>query len=83
MFTCLELHSTKLRVEDMREAHQVIKEAQWISDKEATNCKGCSKEFSISRRRVFISYEFLEGGGVMVFFLKGAFDYDFLTWIGM
>lgn len=63
----------------------MIKEAQWISDKEATNCKGCSKEFSISRRRVFISYDFFwgGGGGVTGFFLKGAFDYDFLTWIGM
>ncbi|XP_062617135.1 RUN and FYVE domain-containing protein 2-like isoform X1 [Saccostrea cucullata] len=45
------LSASKLRVEDMREAQQAVKEAQWISDKEATNCKGCSKEFSISRRR--------------------------------
>ncbi|XP_048763275.1 RUN and FYVE domain-containing protein 2-like isoform X2 [Ostrea edulis] len=45
------LSESKLRVEDMREAQQVKKEAQWMSDKEATNCKGCSKEFSISRRR--------------------------------
>lgn len=58
----------------MREAHQVIKEAQWISDKEATNCKGCTKEFSISRRRVFISYDFIffGGGGLMI--VKGTFD---------
>ena len=39
-------------MEDMREAQQVNKEAQWQSDKDATNCKGCTKEFSISRRRV-------------------------------
>lgn len=57
----------------MREAHQVIKEAQWISDKEATNCKGCTKEFSISRRRVFISYDFFFGGGGLMI-VKGTFD---------
>ncbi|XP_061175010.1 RUN and FYVE domain-containing protein 2-like isoform X2 [Saccostrea echinata] len=45
------LSASKLRMEDMREAQQAVKEAQWISDKEATNCKGCTKEFSISRRR--------------------------------
>lgn len=26
---------------------------------------------------------FFGGGGLTGFFLKGAFDYDFLTWIGM
>nr|XP_022319564.1 RUN and FYVE domain-containing protein 2-like isoform X1 [Crassostrea virginica] len=45
------LSESKLRVEDMREAQQVNKEAQWQSDKDATHCKGCTKEFSISRRR--------------------------------
>lgn len=32
---------------------------------------------------LFLMIFFLGGGGVTGFFLKGAFDYDFLTWIGM
>ncbi|KAK3089525.1 hypothetical protein FSP39_004264 [Pinctada imbricata] len=35
----------------MREAQQVIKEAQWKSDQDASHCSSCSKEFSISRRK--------------------------------
>ena len=43
---------SKLRVEDMKEVHQALKEAQWADDKEAAHCKQCDKVFSVSRRKV-------------------------------
>ncbi|XP_046562171.1 RUN and FYVE domain-containing protein 2-like isoform X3 [Haliotis rubra] len=45
------LSESKLKVEDMREANLVLKEAQWVGDNAATSCKQCSKDFSISRRK--------------------------------
>jgi len=30
----------------------MIKDAQWAEDKEATECRQCAKQFSVSRRRV-------------------------------
>ncbi|XP_013394068.1 RUN and FYVE domain-containing protein 2 isoform X1 [Lingula anatina] len=45
------LSESKLKMEDLREAQQALKEAQWADDAEATNCKGCTKEFSLSRRK--------------------------------
>jgi len=30
----------------------MIKDAQWAEDREATECRQCSKQFSVSRRRV-------------------------------
>lgn len=45
-------HRSKLRVEDLREAQLLTREFQWVSDEAATHCKQCSKEFSISRRKV-------------------------------
>ena len=41
-----------MKVEDMKEMNQATKEAQWKSDKDIPSCTGCSKEFSISRRKV-------------------------------
>ncbi|XP_033746916.1 RUN and FYVE domain-containing protein 2-like isoform X4 [Pecten maximus] len=45
------LSESKLKVEDMREASQVTKEAAWMSDKDASQCSNCNKEFSIARRK--------------------------------
>jgi hypothetical protein len=43
---------SKLKVEDLKEAHLVMKDAQWAPDKEVTNCRQCNKIFSVSRRKV-------------------------------
>jgi len=45
-------YRSKLRVEDLREMQQVNKEAQWTSDRDAVNCKLCTKPFSVARRKV-------------------------------
>ncbi|XP_021347515.1 RUN and FYVE domain-containing protein 2-like isoform X3 [Mizuhopecten yessoensis] len=45
------LSESKLKVEDMREASQVTKEAAWMSDKDALQCSSCDKEFSLARRK--------------------------------
>ena len=47
--------STKLKTEELREAHQMVTEAQWADDKQATNCAQCKKAFSVSRRKVRIN----------------------------
>jgi len=41
-----------LKVEDLKEKQLMIKDAQWAEDKEATECRQCAKQFSVSRRRV-------------------------------
>ncbi|KAK2160757.1 hypothetical protein LSH36_127g09000 [Paralvinella palmiformis] len=43
--------TSKLRVEDMKEVQQALKEAQWADDREVTHCKQCEKAFSVSRRK--------------------------------
>uniref|UniRef100_T1IKM3 RUN and FYVE domain-containing protein 2 n=1 Tax=Strigamia maritima TaxID=126957 RepID=T1IKM3_STRMM len=45
------LGESKLKMEDLKEFTRTQKEAVWLSDKEATNCRQCNKEFSIARRR--------------------------------
>ncbi|XP_052069940.1 RUN and FYVE domain-containing protein 2-like isoform X1 [Mytilus californianus] len=45
------LSESKLRVEDMKEAQMATKDLQWKGDKDASCCKTCEKEFSISRRK--------------------------------
>jgi chromosome segregation ATPase len=50
-----QLSISKLQVADLREeaTRNVTKgDGQWASDKEVTHCKGCNKEFNITRRRV-------------------------------
>ena len=44
--------STKLKTEELREAHQMVTEAQWADDKLVTHCAQCKKAFSVSRRKV-------------------------------
>ncbi|KAH9494900.1 RUN and FYVE domain-containing protein 2 [Bulinus truncatus] len=45
------LRESKLKVEDLREATAMQREAHWASDDTATNCKQCTKEFSLARRK--------------------------------
>ena len=51
------LTRSKLRVEDLREAQQVLKEATWADDKEVVDCRQCQKQFSVSRRKVKLCIE--------------------------
>nr|CAD7425196.1 unnamed protein product [Timema monikensis] len=49
-----QLSISKLQVADLQEEATKTSlkgEGQWTSDKEVTHCKGCSKEFNITRRR--------------------------------
>uniref|UniRef100_A0A3B4ACN5 Uncharacterized protein n=1 Tax=Periophthalmus magnuspinnatus TaxID=409849 RepID=A0A3B4ACN5_9GOBI len=43
--------SSKLKMEDFREVNKALKGHAWLKDDEATQCKQCLKEFSISRRK--------------------------------
>ncbi|XP_069952168.1 RUN and FYVE domain-containing protein 2 isoform X4 [Cherax quadricarinatus] len=45
------LSESKLKMADLRDVSKSLRDAQWAPDKEATNCRLCEKEFSISRRR--------------------------------
>uniref|UniRef100_A0A669DFW3 RUN and FYVE domain containing 2 n=1 Tax=Oreochromis niloticus TaxID=8128 RepID=A0A669DFW3_ORENI len=48
-----KLSESKLKIEDIKEANKALQGGQvWLKDKEATHCKLCEKEFSISRRKV-------------------------------
>lgn len=48
-----QLSISKLEVSEMREeAHRQKADGQWAQDKTATNCKSCSKEFNLTRRKV-------------------------------
>ncbi|KAK4303111.1 hypothetical protein Pmani_024855 [Petrolisthes manimaculis] len=45
------LSDSKLKMADMRDVSKSLREAHWAPDREATHCRLCEKEFSISRRR--------------------------------
>ncbi|CAL1534204.1 unnamed protein product [Lymnaea stagnalis] len=45
------LSESKLKVEDLREASAMQREAHWASDETVTHCKQCTKEFSLARRK--------------------------------
>ncbi|XP_006775446.1 PREDICTED: RUN and FYVE domain-containing protein 1 [Myotis davidii] len=47
----LHLSQSKLKMEDIKEANKALKGHTWLKDDEATHCKQCEKEFSISRRK--------------------------------
>ncbi|XP_069754690.1 RUN and FYVE domain-containing protein 1-like isoform X5 [Narcine bancroftii] len=47
----LHLSQSKLKMEDIKEVHKALKGNAWLKDDEATSCKQCEKEFSISRRK--------------------------------
>uniref|UniRef100_A0A3P9LR05 RUN and FYVE domain containing 2 n=1 Tax=Oryzias latipes TaxID=8090 RepID=A0A3P9LR05_ORYLA len=47
-----KLSESKLKIEDIKEANKALQGGQvWLKDKDATHCKMCEKEFSISRRK--------------------------------
>ncbi|NWX34039.1 RUFY1 protein, partial [Notiomystis cincta] len=47
----LHLSQSKLKMEDIKEVNKALKGHTWLKDDEATHCKQCKKEFSISRRK--------------------------------
>ncbi|XP_029439124.1 RUN and FYVE domain-containing protein 1 isoform X2 [Rhinatrema bivittatum] len=47
----LHLSQSKLKMEDIKEVNKALKGHSWLKDDEATDCKQCQKEFSISRRK--------------------------------
>ncbi|XP_013908670.1 PREDICTED: RUN and FYVE domain-containing protein 1 isoform X1 [Thamnophis sirtalis] len=47
----LHLSQSKLKMEDIKEVNKALKGHAWLKDDEATSCKQCEKEFSISRRK--------------------------------
>ncbi|XP_070701184.1 RUN and FYVE domain-containing protein 2 isoform X2 [Pempheris klunzingeri] len=47
-----KLSESKMKIEDIKEANKALQGGQvWLKDKEASHCKLCEKEFSISRRK--------------------------------
>ncbi|XP_028585255.2 RUN and FYVE domain-containing protein 2 isoform X1 [Podarcis muralis] len=46
-----KLSESKLKIEDIKEANKTLQGQVWLKDKEATHCKLCEKEFSLSRRK--------------------------------
>ncbi|KAK1164667.1 RUN and FYVE domain-containing protein 2-like isoform X1 [Acipenser oxyrinchus oxyrinchus] len=47
-----KLSESKMKIEDIQEANKALQGGQvWLKDKDATHCKLCEKEFSISRRK--------------------------------
>uniref|UniRef100_A0A668AL72 RUN and FYVE domain containing 1 n=1 Tax=Myripristis murdjan TaxID=586833 RepID=A0A668AL72_9TELE len=44
-------YMSKLKMEDFKEVNKALKGHAWLKDDEATHCKQCQKEFSISRRK--------------------------------
>lgn len=46
------------KVVDMKQVSSIMKESVWVEDKSITDCKGCTKPFSVSRRKVGVA-----GGG--------------------
>lgn len=48
-----QLSTSKLQIADLKEEFCKNKtDGAWVSDKTATHCKTCNKEFNITRRRV-------------------------------
>ncbi|XP_034037349.1 RUN and FYVE domain-containing protein 2 [Thalassophryne amazonica] len=47
----LHLSQSKLKMEDFKEVNKALKGHAWLKDDEASHCKHCQKEFSISRRK--------------------------------
>uniref|UniRef100_A0A8C0VHM8 RUN and FYVE domain containing 2 n=2 Tax=Cyanistes caeruleus TaxID=156563 RepID=A0A8C0VHM8_CYACU len=46
-----KLSESKLKIEDIKEANKALQGQVWLKDKEATHCKLCEKEFSLSKRK--------------------------------
>ncbi|PNI75655.1 RUFY2 isoform 11, partial [Pan troglodytes] len=48
-----KLSESKLKIEDIKEANKALQGLVWLKDKEATHCKLCEKEFSLSKRKTW------------------------------
>ncbi|XP_078006872.1 RUN and FYVE domain-containing protein 2 isoform X2 [Phascolarctos cinereus] len=46
-----KLSESKLKIEDIKEANKALQGQVWLKDEEATHCKLCETEFSLSKRR--------------------------------
>ncbi|KAM9281981.1 RUN and FYVE domain-containing protein 2 [Cariama cristata] len=46
-----KLSESKLKIEDIKEANKALQGQVWLKDKDATHCKLCEKEFSLSKRK--------------------------------
>ncbi|XP_014464839.2 RUN and FYVE domain-containing protein 2 isoform X2 [Alligator mississippiensis] len=46
-----KLSEAKLKIEDIKEANKALQGQVWLKDKEATHCKLCETEFSLSKRK--------------------------------
>lgn len=46
-----QLQDSKLKVEDLKEVQQALREAHWADDSDAKTCKQCQKLFSVARRK--------------------------------
>lgn len=52
-----QLSVTKLQISDLKEeASRNRNDGTWVKDKSTTNCKGCNKEFSLTRRKVSLFF---------------------------
>ncbi|KAL7638447.1 UNVERIFIED_CONTAM: hypothetical protein RMT77_011017 [Armadillidium vulgare] len=47
----IHLSESKLQMAEIKDVSKSLRDAQWASDKEATHCNICKKEFNIARRR--------------------------------
>ncbi|XP_032744740.1 RUN and FYVE domain-containing protein 2 isoform X2 [Rattus rattus] len=46
-----KLCESKLKIDDIKEANKALQGLVWLKDKDATHCKLCEKEFSLSKRK--------------------------------
>ncbi|XP_051838530.1 RUN and FYVE domain-containing protein 2 isoform X2 [Antechinus flavipes] len=46
-----KLSESKLKIEDIKEANKALQGQVWLKDEEATHCKLCETEFSLSKRK--------------------------------
>ncbi|XP_067858774.1 RUN and FYVE domain-containing protein 2-like [Heptranchias perlo] len=46
-----KLSESKLKIESIKEANKALQGLVWLKDRDATSCKLCEKEFSISTRK--------------------------------
>lgn len=47
----VQLSESRLKMEDLREAQLVLKDATWTADREASSCANCEKPFNVARRK--------------------------------
>ena len=52
VLVCVCVCRSQQKVVDMKHVSSVMKESVWVEDKSITDCKGCNKPFSVSRRKV-------------------------------